>query len=67
MLEPAFSLLIFQIHFVVCKIDGFNLNYLVKDVDVLLPFTTQYQLLTTLKKKHSENILWKGENAGNQH
>ena len=30
-------------------------------------FTTQSQLLTTLRKKAFENILGKGENAGNQH
>ena len=31
------------------------------------PFTTQSQLLTTLKKNPFENIVGKGENAGNQH
>ena len=30
-------------------------------------FTTDFQLLTTLKKKSFENIVGKGENAGNQH
>ena len=29
--------------------------------------TTQYQLLTALGKKPFENIVGKGENAGNQH
>ena len=31
------------------------------------PFTTQSILLTTLRKKPSENIVGKGENAGKQH
>ena len=31
------------------------------------PFTTQSRLLTTLQKRPIENILGKGENAGNQH
>ena len=31
------------------------------------PFTTQSRLLTPLKKKAFENIVGKGENAGNQH
>ena len=30
-------------------------------------FTTQSRLFTTLKKKYFENIVGKGENAGNQH
>ena len=30
-------------------------------------FTTQSRLLTTLRKKPFENIVGKGENAGNQH
>ena len=30
-------------------------------------FTTQSQLLTTLRKKPFENMMGKGENAGNQH
>ena len=30
-------------------------------------FTTQSQLLTTLRKKPDENIMGKGENADNQH
>ena len=30
-------------------------------------FTTQSQLLTTLREKAFENIVEKGENAGNQH
>ena len=30
-------------------------------------FTTQSRLLTTWKKKAFENIVGKGENAGNQH
>ena len=30
-------------------------------------FTTQSRLLMTLKKKAFENIVGKGENAGNQH
>ena len=30
-------------------------------------FTTQSQVLTTLKKKPFESIEGKGENAGNQH
>ena len=30
-------------------------------------FTTQSRFLTTLIKKHFENIVGKGENAGNQH
>ena len=30
-------------------------------------FTTQSRLLTTLGKKPFENIVRKGENAGNQH
>ena len=30
-------------------------------------FTTQPRLLTTLKKQVFENIVGKGENAGNQH
>ena len=29
-------------------------------------FTTQFQLLTTLRKKPFENIVGKGENVGNQ-
>ena len=32
-----------------------------------LTFTTQCLLLTTLRKKPYENIVGKGENAGNQH
>ena len=31
------------------------------------PFTTQSRLLTPLEKKAFENIMGKGENAGNQH
>ena len=31
------------------------------------PFTTQSRLLMTLGKKPFENIVGKGENAGNQH
>ena len=30
-------------------------------------FTTQYRLLTTLKNKAFENIVGKGEDAGNYH
>ena len=30
-------------------------------------YTTQSRLLTTLRKKASENIVGKGDNAGNQH
>ena len=30
-------------------------------------FTTKSRLLTTLKKEAFQNILGKGENAGNQH
>ena len=30
-------------------------------------FTTQFRFLTTLKKEPFENIMGKGENAGNQH
>ena len=30
-------------------------------------FTTQFRFLTTLKQKVFENIVGKGENAGNQH
>ena len=30
-------------------------------------FTTLFQLLMTLRKEAFENILGKGENAGNQH
>ena len=32
-----------------------------------IPFTTQSRLLTTLKRRPSENVGKKGENAGNQH
>ena len=32
---------------------------------VIQPFTTQYQLLMTLKNEPFENIVGKGENAGN--
>ena len=32
-----------------------------------LPFTTQSRLLTPMEKKPFENIVRKGENAGNQH
>ena len=31
------------------------------------PFTTQSRFLTTLRKTPFENIVGKGENAGNQH
>ena len=31
------------------------------------PITTQSQLLMTLRKEAFENIVGKGENAGNQH
>ena len=34
---------------------------------IIQPFTTQSQLLTTLKKKPFENIVGKGENAGDLH
>ena len=30
-------------------------------------FNSQSRLLMTLRKKHFENIVGKGENAGNQH
>ena len=33
----------------------------------LKPFTTQFRLLTALSRKPFENIVEKGENAGNQH
>ena len=35
--------------------------------DIIQLFTTQAQLLMTLKKKALENSVEKGENAGNQH
>ena len=40
------------------------LNYL---SGITTLFTTQSQILTTLKKKPLENSVGKGENAGNQH
>ena len=36
-------------------------------VSVVQPFTAQSRLITTLRKKPFENIVGKGENAGNQH
>ena len=36
-------------------------------IHVIQLFTTQSRLLTTLKRKAYENIVGKGENAGNQH
>ena len=39
----------------------------VKHHTITYLFTTQSRLLTTLRKEAFENILGKGENAGNQH
>ena len=36
-------------------------------VHTILSFTPESQVFTTLEKKASENIVGKGENAGNQH
>ena len=48
---------------------GFNKNIVVIDVEIRFfkLFTTQFRLLTTLKKRALENTVGKGENAGNQH
>ena len=47
--------------------DAFTFEVIADCMLNLEPFTTQSQLLTTLGKKALENILGKGENAGNQH
>ena len=47
---------------------GKSVKHTVHDnLRIFQPFTTQYPLLTTLKKKLVENIVGKGENAGCQH
>ena len=46
---------------------GFAYNRCVLVQVQLKPFTTQSQLLTTLKEELFENIMGKGENAGHQH
>ena len=38
-----------------------------KSVHKVKPFITKSQLFTTVRKKAFENIVGKGENAGNQH
>ena len=71
----TFSELFFFLTFRLFPTSNFNSDWFSKvcswiKVENLLPcqlFTTQSRILTTLKKKPLENIVGKGENAGNQH
>ena len=49
------------------KIEIFDRKHRKQFICIGLLFPTYSRLLTTLKKKPKENIVGKGENAGNQH
>ena len=44
-----------------------RVNMIVSHLRIFELFSAQFRLLTTMKNKTFENIVGKGENAGNQH
>ena len=65
--SKTFLSVLYHVSFVFCKSFALRLSFQVSNFRLVLPFTTQAQLLTSLKKKVLENTVEKGENAGNQH